>query len=103
MEKYLISAILVILPTVSNAKTFSVTIPHQCAKTELMFETIAKEWKEKPIAMGRENVDTKNEKAVVSIWSNNKAKTLTVIYTSKTEGVSCIMAAAEEVEIILDK
>lgn len=103
MEKYIAAAILAILSSGVQAEVFKVNIPHQCAKTEKMFEHISKIWKEEPIAMGKENVDSNGEKAVVSIWSNDKTKTLTVLYTSKTEGISCIMAAAENVDIIIDK
>lgn len=99
MEKYLMVACLLCSPA-AYAEPFKLSIEHQCSNTENIFQQLRKEHREVPIVLGQEYSTTRGEKAIFSIWANERKKTMTVIYTSKSKNVSCIMAAADEVEVL---
>lgn len=97
MEK-LLAALLLAPSLVLAQSSGTIMLPVLCAETEEVYKGLQNKYGEKPILYAIEP-DT-NTNMIVSIWLNEKEKTMTVLKTSKSQGITCVLVVGDNSVLI---
>jgi hypothetical protein len=99
MEKLLIAlsvSLLVGCSSASTAQEVIVELEHVCEETNKLFETLGTVYGEEPIIMSPQ---PKSKNMFYSVWYNKQSQTSSVILTSISQNVSCILTMGESTVI----
>jgi len=100
MEKVLIAAMLVLsiwsVPAKSQ-QSVEIQVSHVCNKTDIVVKFIVEDLKMLPL-MGSK-IPKSDGEIVMSIWTNDKQKSVVVIMTFNAQEISCFLATGEQFKI----
>jgi hypothetical protein len=97
MKKILFSLLFVSLPVF--AAPFDVTLRHPCDTTQIVADSLLNKHNELPIVYS-EIMGDNQQLIQITVWYNKDKRTVSVVQTSKTAKVSCIIAVGEQAEVV---